>query len=403
MRKAFLFAALAVTVVAMTPNSVIVPGLPAIAGGLGVSRAEINMLVTVYTISSAVFAPLVGMAADRLGRKRVIVPSLVFFAVGGMLPALLPRFGPALAGRVVQGFGGAGMMSSIYGLIGDVYRDQGDRNRLLGVVNGTVAVSEMAVPLLGGALAAFTWRTPFLAYGLAAPAAVLCAVSLPDVVPSRRPSASYAKGLAASVSSPGILGVFFAKFGFSFAYFVLLTAAPFVVVSRLKGSSLLTGLLMIPLGVFWSVFAFNMPRLAARFTARRLAIAGGIAQALAAAGMSLSWSAPVIAAMFALWGIGAGLSSPALLSMMIELSGESCRGAISSLYGCISLIGGSLGPVASAVLATTSGDLAPAFAFAGGVLVASSLGFAWLSSKGHRAQDGYDDAGDENPGREGQN
>ncbi|MGE5485800.1 MAG: MFS transporter [Ignavibacteriales bacterium] len=381
MRKAFLLTALAVTVVAMTPNSVIIPTLPAIAAGLGVSRAQVNMLVTVYTASSAVSALFVGMTADRLGRKRVVIPALIMYAVGGMTPVFLPRFGLALAGRVVQGVGGAGMMSSIYGLIGDIYRDLDDRNRALGVVNGTIAISEMGVPLVGGALAAITWKAPFFAYGLAAPAAALCAVTLPVIVNSRDPSTGYARGLAATVSSRVILGTFLAKFGFSLAYFVLLTAAPFVVVSRLRGTSVLAGTLMIPMGVCWSVSAFSMPRLTARYTTRHLAVAGAFAQAMAALGMGFSWSTPAMGAMFALWGIGAGLSNPALLSMMIESSGESYRGAVSSLYGCVTLIGGSLGPVASAVLVTPSGDLAPAFVFASGVMFASSLGFARLTSR----------------------
>lgn len=381
LRRTFLFTALTVTVVAMTPNSVIIPGLPAIATGLRVSRPAVNMLVTVYTISSAFSALVIGMAADRLGRKKVIIPALLAYAGGGMVPAFLPHFGVTLAGRVVQGIGGAGIMSSIYGLIGDLYESQDERNRVLGLVNGTIAISEMAVPLAGGVLAALAWKAPFLAYGLAVPAAVLCAITLPQLVAAKGSPTDYARGLAASVSSPTILGAFLAKFGFSVAYFVLLTAAPFIVVSRLKGSSVLMGTLMIPMGILWSASAFRLPSLTARFTTRQLTIIGSALQGLAALGMGFSWSIWMMGAMFGLWGVGAGFSNPALLSIIIDSAGESYRGSISSLYGCVTLVGGSIGPVASAFLATPSGDLGPALLFASGVMFASAFGFAWLTSR----------------------
>jgi MFS family permease len=374
----FVFTVLVVTVVAMTPNSVIIPGLPAIAAGLGVSRAVVGMLITVYTASSGISSLFVGMLADRAGRKMVLIPSLLMYAAGGTVPLYSGAMGVVLAGRVVQGIGGSGLMSSIYGLIGDFYEDAPDRNRLLGLVNGTIAISEMAVPLVGGALAAMSWKTPFAAYALAVPAAVLCAVTLPRAGRFGGPATDYARGLAATLSSPTILGTFLAKLGFTMAYFMLLTCYPFAVVSRLKGSSVLAGMMLIPMGVMWSVSAFSMPRLTARFSTRRLAVIGGAAQAVSAAGMAFAWTTPVMAAMFGIWGFGAGLSNPSLLSIMIESSGESCRGAVSSLFSCVALVGGSIGPAVSGYLALPSGDLAPAFLFACGILLAGTLGFARL-------------------------
>ncbi|NPV70174.1 MAG: MFS transporter [Firmicutes bacterium] len=377
-------ALLFVTVVAMTPNSIIVPGLPLVATGLGVTRPVVGMLITAYTISSGISALFVGMAADSAGRKRVLIPALLLYAGGGVLPLFTRDFGMILAGRAVQGVGGAGLMSSVYGLIGDAYTCPQDRNRVLGTVTGTIAISEVAVPLVGGALAQLGWKAPFAVYALAIPAAVLCVAVLPRPCLSRRGTAEYARGLAPVLGSRAMLAALVAKFAATGAYFVLLTSAPFMVALRLRGSSFLAGLLMIPMGITWAASALSLRRLTERFSSRMLTMVGFALLTIAACGMALAWSEGSMALMFAFWGAGSGLVNPSLLSIIIECAGESYRGAASSLHGCVALVGGSLGPVAAGFLATPSGDPAPAFYLAAAVMVGAAALFAYLTSSAPR-------------------
>src|SRR5690625_7908636 len=63
--------------------SSIAPALPSIARTFSVTNDQIGLLITFYTLPGIILTPILGVIADRYGRKRVVIPSLFFFGIAG--------------------------------------------------------------------------------------------------------------------------------------------------------------------------------------------------------------------------------------------------------------------------------------------------------------------------------
>jgi EmrB/QacA subfamily drug resistance transporter len=97
-------------------STMIAVAIPDMAKSLGENPLRLNLVVTSYLLSLAVFIPLSGWIADRLGTRRVFCAAIAIFALGSLLCGLATSLPMMLAMRVVQGFGGA-MMTPVGRLI----------------------------------------------------------------------------------------------------------------------------------------------------------------------------------------------------------------------------------------------------------------------------------------------
>src|SRR5690606_19305353 len=105
----------AVTWVMVLGNTMLFPVFPAIRAELELSGGQLAWLVAAISLPSAGLSPLAGALSDRIGRKAVIVPSLVLYGAGGLLAALAgwraeAPFAWMVAGRLLQGLGSSGPM-----------------------------------------------------------------------------------------------------------------------------------------------------------------------------------------------------------------------------------------------------------------------------------------------------
>jgi EmrB/QacA subfamily drug resistance transporter len=97
-------------------STMIAVSIPAMARSLGQNPLRLNLVIATYLLSLAVFIPLSGWIADRLGTRRVFCAAIAIFALGSALCGLSTGLAMLLAMRVVQGFGGA-MMTPVGRLI----------------------------------------------------------------------------------------------------------------------------------------------------------------------------------------------------------------------------------------------------------------------------------------------
>ncbi len=72
-----------ITLMAILGVSSIIPALPDIIDGLSISPIEIGLVISVFTLPGVLFSPLVGILADRVGRKVILVPALFMFGIFG--------------------------------------------------------------------------------------------------------------------------------------------------------------------------------------------------------------------------------------------------------------------------------------------------------------------------------
>jgi MFS family permease len=101
-------------------QSLVLPILPGLAASLNVSTADASWVVTVNLLSAAVFTPILGSLGDALGRKRVLMVTLVLVTAGSALAASSHLLGVVLVGRVLQGMGFAAMPLAI-GIVRSIF------------------------------------------------------------------------------------------------------------------------------------------------------------------------------------------------------------------------------------------------------------------------------------------
>ena len=168
------------TAIAFLDSTVVTVALPSIGRELDASFAQLQWVVTGYTLTLAALILLGGSLGDRLGRRRVYVWGIAGFAVTSLLCALAPTADALVAARVLQGVAGALLTPGSLAVIHASFRPE-DRGRAIGAWAGISAIAPALGPPLGGWLSELDWRLVFLInLPIAAVALVLTARFVPE-------------------------------------------------------------------------------------------------------------------------------------------------------------------------------------------------------------------------------
>jgi EmrB/QacA subfamily drug resistance transporter len=167
-------------------STVVNVALPTIGRHLNASLAELQWTVNGYTLSLAGLILLGGSLGDRVGRRRVFLIGVVWFALASALCAAAPSIGVLIGARVLQGVGGALLAPGSLAIIQASFA-QSERARAVGAWSGFGGIAAAIGPLLGGWLVQEAgWRWVFL---LNLPLGVaVVAVTLRHVPETRDPS-----------------------------------------------------------------------------------------------------------------------------------------------------------------------------------------------------------------------
>jgi len=171
---------------AMLDGTVVNVALPTIGRSLHTSLAGLQWTVTAYTLTLAGLILLGGALGDRLGRRRIFVVGVVWFALASALCGLAPDIGVLIGARALQGIGGALLTPGSLAIIQATFAPD-DRPRAIGAWSGLGGVAGAVGPFLGGwIIDSVGWRWIFL---LNLPlAAVVGAVTVRHVPESRDPT-----------------------------------------------------------------------------------------------------------------------------------------------------------------------------------------------------------------------
>ncbi len=146
---------------AVADQTIVATALPVIAADFGAVE-RVSWVVVSYLIANTIAAPVYGRLGDSFGRRNLILIALAIFMIGSVCCALAPNIELLTAARVLQGFGGGGLMTLSQALVGEAVPPR-ERGRYQGYLAGVAVSSNTFGPVAGGYLTqAFGWRSIFL-------------------------------------------------------------------------------------------------------------------------------------------------------------------------------------------------------------------------------------------------
>jgi len=375
--------------------------LPSIERDLGGGVSGLQWVVDGYTVVFAGLLLSAGSLGDRLGARRVFDAGLMLFTIASAACALAPSVAVLVGARIAQGVGAALLVPSSLALLRAAYRAPAERARAVGAWGAIAGVGAASGPILAGLLVGLiSWRAVFVVnLPLGALGLVLAARHLPKagertasgfdppgqllgvlaltlvtlgliqggargwgsltaVVPLCAFLPASAAFLAAErrAADPMLPLGLFRSSRFSGATFVGLAInlgfygqlfALSLYFQHLRGySALLTGLALLPEGVFVAIASVLSGRVTGRAGPRTPMLAGLVCGALGFAGLSVAGQrtsyallvVPLIAA-----GFGMAFTMPAATAAVIESAPEDRAGIAAGVLNASRQAGGAIG------------------------------------------------------------
>ncbi|MVN85624.1 DHA2 family efflux MFS transporter permease subunit [Deinococcus sp. HMF7620] len=151
---------LAVLLASMNQTIVSTAG-PAIQKALGIENSLYSWITTAYLLASTTLVPIYGKLSDLWGRKVILIFGTVLFILGSIVCGLADGVGGLIAGRAVQGLGGAALIGLMYAVIADLYLPE-ERGRYTGIIGAVFSLSTVLGAVVGGYVTDhFGWHNVF--------------------------------------------------------------------------------------------------------------------------------------------------------------------------------------------------------------------------------------------------
>lgn len=349
---------------------IVSPILSELTGVFGVDSARIGLLMTLFTGPSIVLIPVVGVLADRVGRRPVMVGGLLIYGVAGAGIGLVDSFEAALALRVLQGVGYATVIPLTVTLLGDIY--VGSREvTAQGIRLASIQTASLVLPPVAGVLVLLSWRLPFLLFAGSLAIAAWTWVALPPVGPTNDAEfRNYVRDLWALLRRPVmalIVSSFVLRFLLVFGFYTYISI---LLVDLVNASSITSGLVVSLFGLV----SVSVSTQAGRLTTGRdplvVLLTGLVLTGVGVAFVGLAPSFTAVLVAVAVFAVGASLTGPVQKSIVNARAPDELRAGAVSGATIAQSVGQTAGPVVFGALVAV-GTAADAFLVlgAGGALL----------------------------------
>ncbi len=361
--KIMVYALSSVPLIMVLGNSMLIPEFPAIKKALEISQFQVGLLITIFSATAAVAIPFLGYLSDRWGRIKIIVPSLIIYGAGGIFSGVIAYlvedpFKWILAGRVIQGFGAAGTAPIAMAFVGDVFQSE-ERSEVLGIIESANGLGKVISPILGSAIGLISWTALFFFYGiLTIPAAIAVYITAHTIEEKPKPQKNYLKQLAKVFSEKGVklVAVILAGMVVLFTLFGLLSYFSDLLVNNFKTDGLKKGLIIaIPI-LAMSITSFLNGRMLKKSNKhyRLVILIGLVLLPISLVLLSFTKNLAFYLLLFSFIGIGAGLTLPAVNTLVTGAASQKQRGIVTAIYGSSRFLGVALGPPTFSLLENIS-------------------------------------------------
>lgn len=335
-----------VTLMAVMGVASLAPAFPKIAQELKISSQGIGMLITFFTFPGVLLTPVLGLLADRFGRKKILVPSLILFGVAGGACMVTRDFHFLLIWRFFQGTGAASLGSLNVTIIGDLYSGKG-RTAAMGYNASVLSIGTATYPAIGGALATLGWYYPFVLPLLAIPLGfiVMFCLKTPEPKSEQHFKAQFINAIN-GMKKRQVIGLFIASIiTFLILYGSCLTYFPLLMGHSFGASPLIIGLIFSSMSLVTAITASQLGAMTRAYPERFLLRASFL---LYGAAMFLIPFIPtlwlfLIPAM--IYGFAHAINIPCIQSLLAGMAPMESRATFMSINGMVMRLGQTFGPL----------------------------------------------------------
>lgn len=353
-RSSALYVILSSSLMGVMGVSLISPVLPELRAAFEISDAQVGLVITVYTLPGVFLTPFIGLLADRIGRRRVIIPLLFIFGIGGAGISFASSFTEVLALRFLQGIGASALVTLAVTLIGDFY-DGAQRNAVMGFNGSMLGTGAALYPLIGGALGGIRWSAPFLFFGIGILVGIVAAVALEEPEADQPSSVGVYLGRLRDVAVlPEAIAIFSAIFVIFFVFYgAVQTALPLLLNDEFGLTSSQIGLTLAMVSVASATVSSQYGRISQWRTAPELVALGFVAYGTSLLGVWLAPSPVFVGASLLAFGVGFGIVMPSIDTTVVTLVSSQLRAGMMGMRTSMLRLGQTLGPIAFTFVAET--------------------------------------------------
>jgi MFS transporter, DHA1 family, tetracycline resistance protein len=334
------------TFVNLVGFGIIIPLLPFYAQTFGASPFVIGLLFASFSLSQLIAAPVLGDLSDRLGRRPVLIASLIGTVISFVMLAMAGSLAMLFLARIIDGVTG-GSITTARAYIADVTAEQ-DRAKAFGLLGAAFGLGFIVGPALGAAFAHISYTAPIWAAATITLVATLVAwLWLPETVRHVRVGGGSPWQAVKELSGrPHLRVLLSVDFVYWMAFAVYQTSFALFGALRFGFDVTHTGYLLAAFGALGVVVQGAMvgPVVDAIGERRTLAL-GLVCAAIGWGGSAMTYSIPVFVAMLVPGAIGIGLCNATLGALISNAAGAHEQGRVQGAAGALESLGRTIGPI----------------------------------------------------------
>jgi len=330
---------------------IIVPLLPLYAENMGATGIWIGIIFAGFSVSRAIFMPIIGRLSDHSGRKLFICIGLLIYAIMSLGYIWADNVSQLTLVRLIHGVAGGMIIPIAQAYIGDI-SPEGEEGKWMGYFNAAFFSGIGFGPLMGGVLTDhFGMNVAFSAMGGLNLLAFLIAVLFLPEIRHRKMETSAHLSFRKMGKSGMVKGLFSFRLSFSlgmgaFACFLPIFAAVYIGLSPT-----LIGVLVAVNILLMSLLGAATGKIADRFNKRVLIALGSLTNLTFLALIPLGGNFWQLLGICALGGLGGAIAMPAASALTVEEGRRFGMGSTMGIFAMAFSIGMAIGPLLSGVIA----------------------------------------------------
>ncbi|WP_172631820.1 MFS transporter [Dictyobacter arantiisoli] len=349
----------------MTGFGIIIPVFPQRLESLGLGSETLALMEGAFGLGTFLFSTPMGIMANRIGRKPLVLLALSGFIVTNLLLAFVNTPVLFILVRFLEGTLVAGFMPASMAMIGDAV-PLSKQGRWIGVMTSAQSGGIALGPAIGGILyQSWGFRSPFLlSAGIALIASLLALMLLPETLPEQvraqaleRKAEKQRGETRRAANTPGLfhLAWLFAAlllidFGSLFVFPFSLPQYPFFFQHTLHYGAAQYGLIISAYGLTVAIFPLVLGRLSDALPKKWLVVLGCLFGGGLNLGMLFLHSYPLLLAASAITGIGSALLMPALGTLYLSETNDQNRSQVMGIRSTAISLALLIGPLAQAAI-----------------------------------------------------